>query len=256
MATRSLSVGKGVQQLPTVQSPRHWDASWFGQFINTWLAPADTRNATAGAGITITSTGTQAPTISAQVASLEGLSFVILGTSSLVPDARTIVGQTGVVSITDGGAGSTLTIGITNNGIGTNQLRQSAPYSVMGNPSSSTANVVDIVAPNNPSVFLNGQLAFVTPNYPIGSNPTALVGITPILGSSNSFMTSDSAPALNQGIAPVWTNNHQFNGGVGFSGATPVGRQTITGAKGGNAALASLLTALATYGLITDSSGP
>ena len=41
--------------------------------------------------------------------------------------------------------------------------------------------------------------------------------------------------------------------GVGFFGADPVGAQTVSGAKGGNAALASLLTALVNLGLITDS---
>ena len=37
------------------------------------------------------------------------------------------------------------------------------------------------------------------------------------------------------------------------SGGGQAGRQIVTGAKGGNAALASLLTALAAFGLITDS---
>lgn len=40
---------------------------------------------------------------------------------------------------------------------------------------------------------------------------------------------------------------------VGFYGATPVAKPTVTGAKGANAALASLLTALVSLGLITDS---
>lgn len=40
---------------------------------------------------------------------------------------------------------------------------------------------------------------------------------------------------------------------VGFHGVPAVARQTITGSRGGNAALASLLTALHTLGLITDS---
>lgn len=39
---------------------------------------------------------------------------------------------------------------------------------------------------------------------------------------------------------------------LGFHGATAVAKQTVTGAKGGNAALSSLITALATLGLITD----
>lgn len=40
---------------------------------------------------------------------------------------------------------------------------------------------------------------------------------------------------------------------VGFYNTSPAIRQTITGSRGGNAALASLLTGLATIGLITDS---
>lgn len=40
---------------------------------------------------------------------------------------------------------------------------------------------------------------------------------------------------------------------IGFLGATAVARPTITGSRGGSAALASLLTALANLGLITDS---
>jgi hypothetical protein len=41
---------------------------------------------------------------------------------------------------------------------------------------------------------------------------------------------------------------------VGFYGASAVVKQTVSGSRGGNAALASLLTALATLGLITDGS--
>lgn len=41
--------------------------------------------------------------------------------------------------------------------------------------------------------------------------------------------------------------------GIGFYGAAPAAKPTVTGAKGGNAALASLLTALATLGILTDS---
>ena len=40
---------------------------------------------------------------------------------------------------------------------------------------------------------------------------------------------------------------------VGFFNTTPVAKPTVTGSKGANAALASLLTALAAYGLVTDS---
>lgn len=40
---------------------------------------------------------------------------------------------------------------------------------------------------------------------------------------------------------------------IGFYGAAPAAKPTITGSRGGNAALASLLTQLATLGLIADS---
>lgn len=43
-------------------------------------------------------------------------------------------------------------------------------------------------------------------------------------------------------------------GKLGFLSATPIAKPTVSGSRGGNAALASLLTALATYGLLTDSS--
>lgn len=45
-------------------------------------------------------------------------------------------------------------------------------------------------------------------------------------------------------------------GKVGFFQATGAVKQTVTGSRGGNAALASLLTALAAYGIITDGSTP
>ena len=40
---------------------------------------------------------------------------------------------------------------------------------------------------------------------------------------------------------------------LGFYGTTPAAKPTISGSRGGNAALASLLTQLAGLGLITDS---
>ncbi len=43
------------------------------------------------------------------------------------------------------------------------------------------------------------------------------------------------------------------NGETGFFGSVGTTKATVTGAKGSNAALASLLTALSGYGLVTDS---
>jgi len=46
----------------------------------------------------------------------------------------------------------------------------------------------------------------------------------------------------------------KVTGNAGFNNVTPIAKPTVTGSRGGNAALASVLTALANYGLITDSS--
>lgn len=59
---------------------------------------------------------------------------------------------------------------------------------------------------------------------------------------------SGSAPTLFT-VSPAT----QFDGNVGFYGTTPVAKPTVSGSRGGNAALASLLTALASQGLITNS---
>lgn len=46
------------------------------------------------------------------------------------------------------------------------------------------------------------------------------------------------------------------NNGISFFGGVPEAQATVTGSRGGNAALASLLTALADYGLIVDGTTP
>lgn len=40
---------------------------------------------------------------------------------------------------------------------------------------------------------------------------------------------------------------------IGFYGVTPVVRPTVTGSKGANAALTSLMAALVSLGIVTDS---
>jgi hypothetical protein len=45
----------------------------------------------------------------------------------------------------------------------------------------------------------------------------------------------------------------KVSGNSGFNNTAPIAKPTVSGAKGSNAALASLLTALVAYGLVTDS---
>jgi hypothetical protein len=53
-------------------------------------------------------------------------------------------------------------------------------------------------------------------------------------------------------MAASFNGSLRVNGTIGFNNTAPVARPTVSGAKGSNAALGSLITALAAYGLITD----
>lgn len=70
---------------------------------------------------------------------------------------------------------------------------------------------------------------------PVGSNPTATIGLAAINGSAPTFMTSDSAPPLSQAIMPVWTGIHSF---LQSPGANTVGDGVVlentTAASSGN----------------------
>ena len=49
------------------------------------------------------------------------------------------------------------------------------------------------------------------------ANPSAQVGLSAVNGTATTFMTSDSAPPLDQSIAPAWSGDHSFNGNATFN---------------------------------------
>lgn len=71
-------------------------------------------------------------------------------------------------------------------------------------------------------------------------------------GAANLTGIRYSGPNVEIGVGASFAAGFGVNT-VGFCGTTPVSKPTVTGSRGGNAALASLLTALASTGLITDS---
>lgn len=68
-----------------------------------------------------------------------------------------------------------------------------------------------------------------------------------LLGTTTDGMAASGSLAIAKDFAHRGAN-------IGFFSTTPINKLTVTGSRGGNAALASLLTQLATYGFITDSS--
>jgi hypothetical protein len=84
-------------------------------------------------------------------------------------------------------------------------------------------------------------------------------GVTNIRASSGLNLLSSASAVLCNGAAGVTiqansTTRIAVDGtGIGFFATAPVAKPTVTGSRGGNAALADLLTKLASLGLITDS---
>ncbi len=93
-----------------------------------------------------------------------------------------------------------------------------------------------------------------------GTPSTGLVAAQVIAGPSTMWLasrdTSGAEVRIVAGAGLQTALRAGASGGnptIGFLGAAPVTRPAVTGSRGGNAALASLLTQLASLGLITDS---
>jgi hypothetical protein len=98
---------------------------------------------------------------------------------------------------------------------------------------------------NGGSIALTGSNGVGTNRN--GGNVSLQPGVNTGTGILGSLRLLDSAAALKIQINTT---------GIGFFTNAPVARPTVVGSRGGNAALASLLTGLASLGLIIDSSTP
>jgi hypothetical protein len=84
------------------------------------------------------------------------------------------------------------------------------------------------------------------------ANPSAQIGLTAVNGTARTFMTSDSAPALSQGITPTWTGGHVFDGSIATAFATGTTFQptfTAAASSRADALLATAFTAVGSYTL-------
>jgi hypothetical protein len=81
------------------------------------------------------------------------------------------------------------------------------------------------------------------------ANPSVTVGLTAKNGTAATFMTSDSAPALDQSIAPTWTGAHNFNGTMSINSAVGLGATvTMTGSGALNATAGTVTVATQSTG--------
>jgi parallel beta-helix repeat protein len=110
--------------------------------------------------------------------------------------------------------------------------------------------IKELAAGQGPNTYINNLVSGNITNWDITStgNPIGYVDQTTdqtVAGNKTfSYYTTLQTGQVNGAF--------NINGTIGLFGATPVGRQPVAGAKGGNAALASLIAALAARGDITD----
>lgn len=81
------------------------------------------------------------------------------------------------------------------------------------------------------TTFWRGDGNWATPPGSTAANPSASVGLSAVNGAAATFMRSDAAPALDQGVVPTWTGAHTFSGKpVTITGSQSVPAWTTSGA--------------------------
>lgn len=230
----SLANPKGISSRTVIDVPDAWSAEWFRQFIRTQLGNVDIRNATAGLGIVITGTATTPATVSvsSDLQALFHQPYVLAtapaGISSAFNAYRLLAPQAGVLTVTDSGARTAITVGVAANGIGNAQLRKGSPLSVIGNATSATANVSDIASTSNGDVLWNngGTALSFGPLTTLGTVTIGTWNATPVAApyggtGQNTYVVGDllyasAANALAR-LADVASGSFLRSGGVGVA---------------------------------------
>lgn len=188
-----------------------WDASTFVNSVTLWNSANASRTLTAGLA------GATDPVITFSDNSIDVTTGALkVGGTAVLTGNQTIT-LSGDVS----GSGATaITTAIGANKVLDSMLRQSAGVSVIGRSANTTGNVADVTASADGHYLrrASGTLGFgaiaasdLPGSFSGLANPTASLGLVAVNGAATTAMRSDAAPALDQGIAPIWTANHLWN---------------------------------------------
>jgi len=110
------------------------------------------------------------------------------------------------------------------------------------------------------TVTFEGSVSFSATSTTIVAGAAAWTFNNPVTFNGNAIFNSqvdfyntvNFHNALTFSSAVTFSSTVAFVGNIGFYGQNPQAKPNVTGSKGGNAALASLLSALNTLGLVTD----
>lgn len=118
--------------------------------------------------------------------------YVTLAVDATLTQERVLTPESTVLTLTDAGAGSTVTFGVAANGITDAKLRQSAGLSLIGRSTNSTGNVADITAASDGHVLRRSGTAigFGLVDLSLGVTGALAVGTVPL-----SQVTAGTSPA-------------------------------------------------------------
>lgn len=243
----TIPVRKGISAPAVTNVPEKWDRTWFRTFITNFLVNADIRNAVTGPGLIITGNvsgdttatgGSNSVTITQSPVPNNTVMGNVSGISA-VPIALNQTQLTTLVNVFT----ALLSGAVPASGGGTtNFLRADATWddpipaiandTVLGNISGVVAPPVGltetqlttlvktftattsgaVAAPVTVSGrFLRDDGTWDAVSSPTSANPSAQVGPTATNGSAATFMTSDSAPAINLSAPYSWSGSHTFS---------------------------------------------
>lgn len=120
-------------------------------------------------------------------------SFVVIGTNSILNNERALAGESGVVTVTDGGAGATLTLGLANDGVTFAKMQDISSDRLIGRDTASSGDPEEI--------SVSGGIEFTGGG---GIQRSALSGEVTASAGSNST-------SIDRSISPTWTGTHTFD---------------------------------------------
>lgn len=233
------TVPKGINAIPAGQIPEQWSREWFVNFLATWMAAADVRNAT-GVNITIQGQGITPATLignsgggSTGAQGPQGPAIFLDADS---PDDQIIIGPPGPVGAT-GGTGPTGPTGLTGGtgaagppGVtmmpqdgdpGADGMMIPGPAGPQGTTGTTgSTGGTGAIGPSGPAVFLEAEGADGDPGPPGPSGPAGAAGSSGVQG----------IPGIN--MMPL--DGDQGDDGLMIQG--PVGSQGVQGNTGGTGA--------------------
>lgn len=211
-----------------------------------------------GAGINVVSDNPDAPAVRGRGA---GSLFQLYDASNTL---RFEIDNTGVITTGSlGGAASFTSLAVSGTTVLSGALNSTASVNLTGALASTDVLTAKVTGDVQPRAVFNagGGIDFGPGNGAVDTNlyrgDTNLLqtdsGLT-VGGALNVSGYATLAGGQANGDFAVFGALSLLGAALGFFGTTATSKKTVSGSRGGNAALASLITALASYGLITDGS--